>query len=66
MAESDNDEVGGMVPGHYGAAGTGVVLAPAILAAAWNVQGDPARASFLAQVPELFGVALPLVPTSPS
>lgn len=64
MAESEHNEVGVTMPGHYGAAGTGVVLAPATVAAAWNVQGDPARASFVAQVPQLFGVALPLVPNT--
>ena len=33
----------------------------ATLGAVWNVQGDPARTSFVADVQRLFGVALPLV-----
>lgn len=36
-------------------------LSQATSATAWNVQGDPARALFLAQAQGLFGVALPVV-----
>lgn len=51
-------------PGHYGAAESGVAFAEATIAAAWNVQGDPTRASFVDAVPRLFGVALPLAPNT--
>jgi sarcosine oxidase subunit gamma len=48
-------------PRHYGADGSGVAFAEATIAAAWNVQGDPAHASFVDAVQRLFGVALPLI-----
>ena len=59
MSERD-DDIGSTAPGHYGADTTGVTLAEATLAAAWNVQGDPARASFVTGVAQRFGVPLPL------
>jgi sarcosine oxidase subunit gamma len=46
-------------PGRYGAPGSGVTLSEATIAAAWNVQGDVARASFADESSRLFGVALP-------
>jgi len=55
-----HDGVGSTRPGHYGAAASGVVLAKTRIAAAWNVQGDPSRASLVATAQRLFGVALPL------
>ena len=64
MAEPGTLTIGSTVPGHYGSAGTGVVLHEATFAAAWNVQGDPTRASFVPDVARLFGVALPLVPNT--
>jgi sarcosine oxidase, subunit gamma len=51
-------------PGHYGAAGFGVTFAEATIAAAWNVQGDPSRASFVDAVQRLFAIALPLEPNT--
>ena len=62
MAESDRDGIGSMHPGHYGAEGAGTVLHVATTVAAWNVQGDPARAAMLAHVGQSFGVPLPLAP----
>ena len=59
-----NDGIGSMAPGHYGAEATGITLAEATMATAWNVQGDPARASFVTGVAQLFGVPLPLVPNT--
>jgi sarcosine oxidase subunit gamma len=62
VAEPNDDAVGSTRPGHYGAAGSGVTLAEATIAAAWNVQGDPSRASFIDAARRLFDVALPLAP----
>jgi sarcosine oxidase subunit gamma len=50
--------------GHYGAAASGVSLSIATIAAAWNVQGDPAHASFTDVVQASFGIALPLAPNT--
>jgi sarcosine oxidase subunit gamma len=50
--------------GHYGATGTGIALAEATVAAAWNVQGPSSRASFLDEARELFGVVLPRTPNT--
>ena len=47
-------------PGHHGAATSGVTLAEAKIAAAWNVQGDAERTSFTAEFARQFGVALPV------
>lgn len=62
MAEAAREAVGATAPGHYGAAGTDVTIAARPIAAAWNVQGDPAKAPFTEAVREAFGVALPLAP----
>ena len=64
MAEFDPGATGAAAPGHFGAAGSGVTLAAATIAAAWNVQGDPARPGFAAAVREAFGVDLPLQPNT--
>jgi sarcosine oxidase, subunit gamma len=56
--------VAAMQPGHYGAAGTRVVLAPATMARACNVQGNPANSALVADVERLFGVTLPLTPNT--
>lgn len=64
MSERNTDDIGSMTPGHYGAEATGVTLSQATIAAAWNVQGDPARTSFVTGVAQLFGVPLPLVPNT--
>src|SRR5262249_40606986 len=47
-------------PGRFGAAASGVVLAEATIAAAWNVQGNAAHAGFLDAVQRQLGVALPI------
>ena len=64
MSDPVIDGIGATTPGHYGAPGTGVVLAPATIATAWNVQGDPANAGFTEQGRTLFGAPLPLVPNT--
>ncbi len=53
-----------MALGHYGAEGTGCRIHVATLGAVWNVQGDPARTSVVADVAQLLGIALPLVPNT--
>ena len=57
-------EVGAMAPGHYGVEGTGCRIHVATLGTVWNVQGDPARTSVIADAQQLFGIALPLVPNT--
>ena len=64
MSEIATGDVGSTTPGHYGAAGTDIVLSEATITAAWNVQGDPARTSLVVGVELLFGVALPLEPNT--
>lgn len=64
MADFDPLATGDAVPGHFGAPGSGVTLAAATIAAAWNVQGDPARPGFAAAVRDAFGVHLPLRPNT--
>lgn len=64
MSDLDPGLIGSTAPGNYGGAASEVTLAETTIAAAWNVQGDPARAPFLAQVQRLFDVALPLVPNT--
>lgn len=51
-------------PGHFGADGVGITFAEATIASCWNVQGDPARASFVDAVQRLFAIALPLAPNT--
>jgi sarcosine oxidase, subunit gamma len=51
-------------PGHYGAAGSGIAFAEATITAAWNVQGNPARAMFGEEARRLFEVELPAIPNT--
>ena len=64
MAEVGLRDIGAMLPGHYGGAAIGTVIGAATIAAAWNVQGDPARSSVVADAMRLFGVSLPLIPNT--
>ena len=50
--------------GHYGAAGSGIVFTEATIAAAWNVQGNPARAVLAEEARRLFELELPVVPNT--
>ena len=59
-----DDAIGSTRPGHYGVAGTGVALAEATIAAAWNVQGDPARSPFVEEARRIFGGELPGAPNT--
>jgi sarcosine oxidase subunit gamma len=56
--------IGATTPGHYGAPSARVTLAETIFAAAWNVQGDPARPAFAAEVRRSFDIALPEAPNT--
>ncbi|MEO8738210.1 MAG: sarcosine oxidase subunit gamma family protein [Casimicrobiaceae bacterium] len=64
MSESGSDGIGSTTAGHYGAQGTGVALSTVAIAAAWNIQGDAARPSFVTDIEQQFGIALPLVPNT--
>ena len=56
--------IGSRAPRQYGVGASAVTLAETTITAAWNVQGDSARAAFLTQVQRVFNVALPLVPNT--
>jgi sarcosine oxidase subunit gamma len=56
--------IGATAPGHYGVAGSEVTLGEITVTTAWNVQGHPARAPFVAEVLRQFEVTLPLVPNT--
>ena len=64
MPESESRDIGSTLPGHYGGAATGTVIGAATIAAAWNLQGDPARSSVVADAERLFGASLPLDPNT--
>jgi sarcosine oxidase subunit gamma len=64
VAEAHDGSIGSTQPGHYGDAGSGVALAEATIASAWNVQGDPARPAFTEEARRLFDIALPLAPNT--
>jgi sarcosine oxidase subunit gamma len=57
-------EIGAAMPGHYGAAATGVTLADTTIGGAWNVQGDAGRPEFLAAARVTLGLALPMTPNT--
>ena len=59
MPESARPLVAAALVGQGGAA-TGTVLSTATILAAWNVQGDPARSSVVADVDRLLAVRLPV------
>jgi sarcosine oxidase, subunit gamma len=56
--------IGAAMPGHYGAATTGVTLTETSFAGAWNVQGDARHPDFVAEVRRLFDVTLPVAPNA--
>ena len=62
VAEAGVREIGALLPGHYGADGMGTVIQAASISTVWNVQGDPARTSIVADVQRWFDVPLPVVP----
>ena len=64
MSDLDAGGIGSTAPGHYGAAGSDITLAETAIAAAWNVQGDPARPTFVEKAERLFDIVLPLAPNT--
>lgn len=64
MADIANGDIGSTTPGHYGEDPTGLTLSEARMAAAWNVQGNPARTPFVTSVQQLFDVTLPQGPNT--
>src|SRR2546423_10369710 len=59
-----DDAIGSTRLGHYGLAGTGVALAEATIAAAWNLQGNPAHSPLVEEAHRLLGVGLPVAPNT--
>jgi sarcosine oxidase subunit gamma len=64
VADPNVFEIGAAMPGHYGAAATGVTLSETTIAGAWNVQGDAHRPEFLAAGRQAFDLALPTAPNA--
>ena len=61
----DHSAIGSTTPGHYGVAGTSVLsLQETTIAAAWNLQGDPAQSALMAHVLRSFGTPLPVAPNT--
>jgi heterotetrameric sarcosine oxidase gamma subunit len=58
--------IGGAAAGHYGAETSGVTLAEMAIAAAWNVQGNPAEPEFFGMARRQFDVTLPVEPNTAS
>ena len=61
---AEHDSLPWTRPGHFGAASSGVVIAEATIAAAWNVQGNAQVAAFADAVHREFDVALPVAPNT--
>src|SRR5215472_6107360 len=61
---AEHDSLPWTRPGHFGAASSGVVIAEATIAAAWNVQGNAEVAAFADAVHREFDVALPVAPNT--
>lgn len=66
MSESTVTSIGSTTPGHYGAAGSALLLGEATIATAWNVQGDAGSSSLNAEVQRIARVALPVAPNTAS
>lgn len=64
MPDTVNAGIGASAPGRYGPPGRTLVLCEAMIALAWNVQGDPSRTSIVADVERRFGISLPLEPNT--
>ena len=61
---AEHDSLPWTRPGHFGAAFSGVVLAEATIAAAWNLHGNVTNATFADEVRHQFDVALPARPNT--
>jgi len=64
VSDRNSGDIGAVTPGHYGSDVTGVALSEAVIATAWNVQGDPAHAAFVTCAQQLFDVPLPMDPNT--
>ena len=64
MSDVDAIASASTAPGANGVTPSTVTLAEAMIAAAWNVQGDPRQSSFVARAQDVSGVALPLEPNT--
>ncbi|MEP6998147.1 MAG: sarcosine oxidase subunit gamma family protein [Betaproteobacteria bacterium] len=66
MSESENARIGSPAPGHYGAAGSAIVLGEATITSAWNVQGEVESSPFSAAAQRIAGIALPVATNTTS
>ncbi len=66
MSEATPATSAAAAPGHYGAAGSQLVMSEAIIATAWNVQGDFASGAFMAAAERIAGVGLPIASNTTS
>lgn len=64
MSDASRDPIPMPSPDDRG--GASVTLAEVSLALAWNVRGDPAQASFVAEAERVLGLPLPLQPSTSS
>ena len=64
MSDRTADPISASIPGHYGPTPAGITFAETKFAAAWNIQGDPSRASFAEETQRRFGLTLPTVPNT--
>ena len=64
MADLATDAVWPAGEGHYGAKATGIALSEATIAAAWNLQGNPAQRNFADCAQRLVGASLPQAPNT--
>lgn len=64
MSEGAARAIGDRVPGHYGVAPATLTLREVAITTAWNLQGNPGDAAFLATARREFDVVLPLVPNT--
>ena len=64
MSERAARAIGASAPGHFGVVPGAITLCETTITAAWNVQGNPLHAPFLATARQVFDVALPQVPNT--
>lgn len=64
MSSATSAAIGSTTPGHYGAAGSGLVLGEVTIATAWNAHGDATSSAFAQAARRLAGVVLPVAPNT--
>jgi sarcosine oxidase subunit gamma len=64
VTDRTTDAIGAPIAGHVGPAPAGVTLAETTFAAAWNIQGDAARAPFADEARRQLKLSLPDVPNA--